>query len=231
MPAVASGPEYATVSDAERCQNEKISVDQQIAACLKNIASGGGFLTKETIAYDWYHLGKAYGRKDDHRNAVMAMNAAIKLYPRMWPAYTGRGAELYKLGSLDYALRDFATAISLNPRSGGALNSRCWFRVTNGRDLDAALADCNAALALEPKEAAILDSRGFVQFRRGQYGAAIDDCTAAIVHDSKMVTSLYVRGLAKVKSGDVAGGTADIAAAKAADPKIADTYASYGVTQ
>jgi tetratricopeptide (TPR) repeat protein len=228
-PSLASGPEYATVSDAERCQDEKLPPDDEIAACSKNVTAGATFLTKETIAYDWYYLGKAYERKKDHVKAVLSMNAAIKLYPNLWQAYTERGSMLYELGSLKYALRDYDTAVDTHPGIAAPRNSRCWFRVTSGQDLDAALADCDEALRLEPDDANILDSRGLVHYRRGEYAAAIADCSVALLKDPKLANSLYVRGLAKLKTGDPSGGNADIASAKALDPSIADTYTAYGV--
>jgi lipoprotein NlpI len=117
------------------------------------------------------------------------------------------------------------------PNDGTLYSERCAIRGQLGVDLDAALADCEKSLVLKPSGKSFgLESRGIVKFRRGDFAGAVADMNAVLAMSAQHSDALYIRGLAKRKSGDITGGDADIAAAKAIDPKIADTYASYGVT-
>ena len=146
------------------------------------------------------------------------------------PAILSVRADAYEdLGQYENAIQDLDAIIAMHPSDANALNSRCWARAVQGKQLDIALADCNLSLKLRTDDAPTLDSRGFVNFRMGNYSAAITDCDSALKINQKLASSLYVRGLAKLKNGDTAAGNTDIAAANALDPKIADSYAVYGV--
>lgn len=134
---------------------------------------------------------------------------------------------------LDRAIAQFDQWLKYHPDDLAVpevLNSRCFARAEQGRDLDKAIADCNRSLRMRPNDAATLDSRGLVQFRRGAFSQAIADYDAALAIRPKAAPSLYARGLAKNQLGPAHAGDGDMAAAMAIDPNIAKSMAAIGVT-
>lgn len=142
-------------------------------------------------------------------------------------------AQIYERADmLDAALGQYDIWIQTHDEDGRmsiALNSRCWIKALQGRDLDAALGDCNRAARLSPKTANVLDSRGLVRLRRGEFEKAVSDYDAALAIRPNIAWSLYGRGLAKLGLGAKAEGEADIAAARALAPNLPDRAKGYGV--
>lgn len=161
------------------------------------------------------------------------------------------------LGHLYGKLGDYASAVGqvdrwlsehpLEPDQATGLNSRCWLRATQNRDLPQALKDCNRALDLRPLATAdigssipegglvpdnpqILDSRGLVYLRLGNPTDAVRDYDSALRADPNMATALYGRGLAELRLGEKAQGQDDLAAAAKLDSGIAPRFANMGLT-
>jgi tetratricopeptide (TPR) repeat protein len=184
------------------------------------------------------YLGDVYGEMGKPDLAIKSFGEAIERDGKwMWPR-NDRGEVYLGQGDFAHAAEDFDAAVTLEPASPIGWNNRCRLRAITGK-LDAALEDCNTAIKLDPTfvntmdkdvDVSALQDRALVHLKAGRFGDAIHDYDAAEKLVPKSAEVLYGRGLAKHRNGDTAGGDADIAAAKAIDPKIAETYASYGVT-
>jgi tetratricopeptide (TPR) repeat protein len=174
-------------------------------------------------------LASLDARDKDYAGEIAALGEALKLKPDLEQARDMRAFALGLSGKYDEGLKDMDASVTAAPSAAEPLNSRCWYRATNGRELDAALKDCNAALKLKPGESAYLDSRGMVQLRLGRFSASISDYDAALKTRPTQAASLYGRGLARLKAGDPKGGAADLAAAKAASPEVEAEFAGYGL--
>jgi len=181
------------------------------------------------MAHAYYNRGNVFSSKHDYDHAIADFDKAISINPIYADAYKNRGVAYEKAGNIDRAMADFDKAVELQPNNPVFLNSRCWARGVEGRDLQKALDDCNAALKIAPGSAYVLNSRGMVQIKAGKYEQAIEDFSTAIHEDAKDADSLYARGVARVKVGDTRGGGVDIAAATAINPEIANIWARYGV--
>jgi len=199
--------------------------EDTIAGCSDIIGAGGG----AEIAWAYFDRARAYFNAKLYGSAIEDLTVVLEFNEKDMEALENRGLALTALANYKLAIKDFDTAIELNPWFADAYHERCWARALYGHHLDDALHDCSQALVIKPNDPAILDTRCFVKFRGQAYDRAIADCTAALAADPKRASSLYIRGLAKLKMNDAAGGNADIAAAKAIDPNIGNTYASYGV--
>ncbi|MBO9710472.1 MAG: tetratricopeptide repeat protein [Caulobacter sp.] len=179
--------------------------------------------------YRLMNLSNAYDQAKRPKEALRLADEALRIDPFDTGALSWR-AELHnRQGHYDLALADADSIVALWPEAAMSWNTRCWTRVTAGKDLDKALADCDAGLKLRPRSAAILDSRGLVQLRRGELRAAMADYDAALALEPRQAASLYGRGLTKEKLGDQTGGRADLAAASAIDRDIAQRFAGYGL--
>ena len=158
--------------------------------------------------------------------------------------------QLYgRLGDYPQAIDQIDQWLIHHPLHGDqatGLNSRCWLRAMDNRDLNEALDDCNRALDLRPHEDPaetgsligrtiasddpdVLDSRALVYLRLGQLEDAMHDYASALQTNPRMPTSLYGRGLAELRLGEKAQGQKDLAAAEKLDSGIAKYFAKMGL--
>jgi tetratricopeptide (TPR) repeat protein len=121
------------------------------------------------------------------------------------------------------------TYVAKHPNDAGALNERCWTKVTMNIEVDTALADCNASLKLNPDSPATLDSRAFVNLRLGATDAAIADYDAALKLAPHQSASLYGRAIARSRRGDEQGARSDLLEARTLSPDIDARFATFGV--
>jgi tetratricopeptide (TPR) repeat protein len=147
-------------------------------------------------------------------------------------ADTLRAEALAMSGRYDEGLKLLDRTVAAKPNDSSALNNRCWYRATHGRDLELALADCNAAVRLAAGASAraqALDSRALVNLRLGRWPAALADYQVASRSLSSAAVTLYGRGLAKLRTGDAKGGAADLAAARTLDDAIEPQFTRWGL--
>ncbi len=161
------------------------------------------------------------------------LEVADRVLPKQHDSRLQMAAMFEAIGDVPSAVAEYGKWIDSHDREdigmGHALNSRCWVRAREGRELAQALDDCNAALRRDSKSPMFLDSRALVYFKLGQYDRAIADYDAALSRSPKAAVSLYARGVAELRKGQAKEGQADIAAAIALEPHIAEISQRNGV--
>ena len=168
--------------------------------------------------------------KGEHSRATADWDEAIRLSARNAYYYWQRGLSWAKLGAYARGIADYDRALELEPRNSFYLNSRCYARAEQGRDLDKALADCEASLKIND-DPNTLDSRAAVKLVAGDNAGALSDYDSAFTREPGLYSSLYGRGLAKVRLGQVEAGQRDIATALSAQPDFAAVFERLGQTR
>lgn len=104
------------------------------------------------------------------------------------------------------AIRDYDSAIGLNPDFSIALNNRAWALFKSGRAQDG-LADVERALSLSPGSPHALDTRAHIRQDMGDVPAALSDYELAMRFGGERMIKLYQCGLQAqgLYSGDING--------------------------
>lgn len=121
-------------------------------------------------------------------------------------AYAMR-ALAFSLGSrFAEAIRDYDSAIGLNPDFSIALNNRAWALYKSGRASDG-LQDVERALSLSPGSPHALDTRAHIRQEMGNPAAALADYELAMRFGGERMIKLYQCGLQSqgLYSGDIDG--------------------------
>lgn len=121
-------------------------------------------------------------------------------------AYAMR-ALAYSLGSrFSEAIRDYDSAIELNPDFSIALNNRAWALFKSGRAADG-IHDVERALGLSPGSPHALDTRAHIRQEMGEVRAALADYELAMRFGGERMIRLYQCGLQAqgLYSGDING--------------------------
>jgi TonB family protein len=174
--------------------------------------------------------GNAYARDVQIDGCTAVIRSGRETPDKLALAFSRRGNAYAALKEYANAIADLDQAGQLAPNNSSYQNSRCWWRAVANRELEVARAACDAALKLAPGFASAFDSRGLVGLRQGRFMDAWDDYNAARDWDALEPSYLFGRGVAALGLGHSKQGKADIALATELDSKIAQTYASYGVT-
>jgi len=178
--------------------------------------------------------GNAYARDVQIDGCTAVIRSGRETPDKLALAFSRRGNAYAALKEYANAIADFDQAGQLAPNNSYYQNSRCWYRAVANRELEVARAACDAALKLDPGDASAFDSRGMVGLRQGRFMDAWHDFDAAKRRSDQYAPSypsfLFGRGVATLGLGRGKEGQADIALATELDARIAQTYASYGVT-
>jgi tetratricopeptide (TPR) repeat protein len=82
------------------------------------------------VAFHYFDRGIAWYRKGDGKKAEGDLSKAIILDPRLAAAFTYRGLVRMKGGDQEGALKDYSTALGLNPRDPSVHNNLAWLYAT-----------------------------------------------------------------------------------------------------
>ena len=174
--------------------------------------------------------GSIYMSLKDYDKSLADLNAVLAKDPHDEQALNVRSLIYEKQRNYDAQIADLKVLAADDPTNAAWLNSLCWARAINGRDLDKAMEECNAAVKLKPDQMAFIDSRGMVNLRMGKLDAAIADYDSAIKLRPDSSSSLYGRGIAKKRKGMTKEANKDLAAARKIYPGVDAQFAPYGIT-
>jgi tetratricopeptide (TPR) repeat protein len=187
----------------------------------------------QTSAPQWaqcLNRDNAYARDLQIGGCTAVIRSGQETQDKLALAFGQRGRAYSAQKEYANAIADFDQAGQLAPNDHIWQNSRCWWRAVANRELDVARAACDTALTLAPGNAAARDSRGLVGLRQGRFLDSWDDYDAAVRSTTANPWALFGRGVAALALGRSQEGQADIARATQLDAKIAQSYASFGVT-
>lgn len=107
------------------------------------------------------------------------INASKQKGPALADSYRARGYWLHRKGDLNRALRDYATAIKLDPKNAESYDYRADVWLDKG-DFDRAIADYSLAISINPDDAPTYYARGRAYEKMGQIDSAKEDYHAAL---------------------------------------------------
>ena len=110
-------------------------------------------------AEEYFKIGLAKQRLQDHRGAISDYNKVIELNPQYAYAYYNRGIAKYDLEDYRGAISDYNKAIELNPQYAEAYYNR-GIAKRKLEDYRGAISDYNKAIELNPQDAAAYNNRG-----------------------------------------------------------------------
>jgi tetratricopeptide (TPR) repeat protein len=116
--------------------------------------------------------------------------------------------EKYKNEDFYGAITDYTSAISINPKYGGAYSDRGSAKVKL-KDFYGAIADFNLAIEIDPRDDNSIWDRGYAKYQLKDYYGAISDFTNAIIIDPKRPYAFYFRGKSKALLNDHNGAISD----------------------
>lgn len=166
QPAFAA-PAVFNTSELKPFQLAQVSLEQQAEAALK--------------ASRWQDVQKL-------------AEQMIQKQPNKAPGYVLRGRALANLGQFDLADADFKKALSLNPKSAGALAGMAHVHLAK-RELDQALPLLDQAISLDGKNPGYYFNRGMAKMLRHGHAAAIGDLDQALKLDANNPEYYAVRAL------------------------------------
>ncbi|MGI8437069.1 MAG: tetratricopeptide repeat protein [Chthoniobacterales bacterium] len=105
-------------------------------------------------------------------------------------AYMNRGVVYYRKNDLVAALRDYETALQLDPSNARAYTNRASIRLDKGALADA-IADCSAAIRLDPRLGEAYYNRGKAYVASHDFDHAMADLRKAVELDSTGLESVY----------------------------------------
>ncbi|HWR73698.1 MAG TPA: tetratricopeptide repeat protein [Nitrospirota bacterium] len=144
-------------------------------------------------------------------------------------AYNNRGIAYAKIGKSEQALRDFASALSLDPVSPFSYNNRGKVYLDMGQP-DRALADFNRAIEQDPSYQNAYLNRGAAFRTKGQPDRAIEDYVKALFLKPDSAETYVSRGIVYGETGRHEQAIEDFTAAINTNPSYADAYTARGLS-
>ncbi len=160
----------------------------------------------------FYWRGSIRHQKEDYRDAIADLTAAIDRKPDHAPSFEVRGKAKWDLGDMKGAMLDMNRAIEIDPERAQPYRLRGEFHQRHG-DLAAALADFDRAAELDADTASPLVSRGNVLELQGKLEAALASYNRALERDKTNGRARVCRGLYWYRRGEGARAIADLVAA------------------
>ncbi|MFA5039668.1 MAG: tetratricopeptide repeat protein [Candidatus Omnitrophota bacterium] len=168
----------------------------------------------------------AYQRNRVWKDPMTLWNDVLAKAPGKARAYKARGFEYEKQGDFGRALKDYQTALSLDPAYDQAYLSRGNILVARG-EYRQALADYDAAIALNPDYAQAYHNRAVLSALRKDYGGALNDFSEALRIQPDYAEAYRNRALVFLSMGRKEDASSDFRQAVRLDP--ADAASFYGL--
>ena len=192
-----------------------------IIDCTQSINSGKW--KGHHLAAFYNNRAAAYRATGDNNRAMLDLNEAIRLDPKLAMAFNNRGAAYNEQGDNDRAIADYNEAIRIDPKLAMAFSNRGNAYSDKG-DNDRAIADFNEAIRLDPERARAFNHRGYAYSDKGDNDRAIADYNEAIRINPKSGMAFHNRGVAYLEKGDNDRAIADLSEAIRIDPEDASAY-------
>ena len=134
-----------------------------------------------------YELAETLRGDDRHRDAVLALDGAIRLAGAqgkdIWQLYYNRGTSRDALGDWPEAEADLRRALEVRPDQPFVQNYLGYSLVERRETLDEALAMIESAVAQEPQNGYILDSLAWALYRLDRFEEAVAPMERAVLLD------------------------------------------------
>ncbi len=193
-------------------------------------------------AEDHLKMGLVLQSKGRIPAALEEFTTAVRINPRLAPAYTARGNGLLASGEFTAAIADYDKSIEIQPRSAEAFCNRGIARRAQG-DLAGAIQDYTRAVKLQRKMPQAYNNRGCARMRLGDYDGALKDLNEAIrlhgairfgprridLRNPSYAEVLVNRGMLRSILNDVAGALKDFEKALEAVPDFAPAHVQRGL--
>jgi tetratricopeptide (TPR) repeat protein len=188
-PTVVAQPAGTTFEqDQKLCNSSDTKLDDGIAACTRQIASGRW--NGHNLAISFYNRGIFYYDKDELDKAISDYTRALELSPEYSSAYNNRGNAWSAKGDLERALTDYDAAIRIDGKDPFRWNNRGLILRRKG-DHDRAIADFDQAIKIDPGYTAAYTNRGQTYEAKGDIVRARADYHAALALPQKYSNGKY----------------------------------------
>ena len=144
-----------------------------------------GDLTRSNQALAYHYRGALYLKRERIEEAILDLDRALAINPRLATAYGDRGIAYRKQGRYELALADYGEAIRLWPEWHDWYIHRGIALTALGRH-DEAIADYGTALRLRPNLVNALVGRGDAHMAKGDSESALADYRRALALDENL---------------------------------------------
>jgi tetratricopeptide (TPR) repeat protein len=142
---------------------------------------------KPRLAHQHFERGNDYQKSNQHENAIVEYDSAIKLDAMSADAFFNRAGSYGECNKYDAAIKDYTTYIAMKPADPEGYFGR---GLAHGRagENDRAVTDFSRAIQLNPKHAKAYLDRGVIYARDtvGEFTRAISDYKMAMQLDPSM---------------------------------------------
>ena len=147
-----------------------------------------GDLSRSNQALAYHYRGALYLKRERIDDAILDLDKALALNPRLATAYSDRGIAHRRKGQYELAIADYSEAIRLWPEwHDWYLHRGIVFTATER--YDQAIADYGTALNLRPNLVSALVARGDAYLAKGESTNASDDYRRAVMLDRDLISN------------------------------------------
>jgi tetratricopeptide (TPR) repeat protein len=224
-PLVAQQLHAQNLADEDACKsNPPLTIS--LEACTRLVDSGS--TTASTRVQARMNRAWLFLVGGDKRHALIDLDRAIELDPKLGAAYANRATIELGRGDTDSAIRDLTRAIELEPNYGGNYGNRGEaYRVVGKFSL--AIADFDKALQLRPNHPMTLERRSRAYEAAGQTARAIADVNEAIRLEPQRAEPRIARAHLFGLERKYSDALLDLAEAIKQSPYNADAYLERGI--
>lgn len=157
---------------------------------------------KDPTRYSAYlKLSELYGSQKRLSDSIIEAEQAKKIRPNAVAAYLLLGTLYETSGDIDKARTEYQAALTHDADSAVALNNLAWLDCEHGGNLDVALGLAQKAKQNAPTSPGITDTLGWIEYKKGLYGAATEAFRMALKGNPNSGTYYYHLGMSLWKSG------------------------------
>tara|TARA_Y100001978_G_scaffold5700_1_gene4738 strand:+ start:342 stop:2030 length:1689 start_codon:yes stop_codon:yes gene_type:complete len=164
-------------------------------------------------------IGIAYLYLNNHQNAILNFDKALKVNPNDVNTIANRGYSKSQIKDFLGALNDFNQVIEIDPLNSGILANRGDLKLKL-KYFDEAIVDYTSAIKLNPNYSYAYVSRGDAKKKLGNNSGAIEDYTRALKINKKELFGYINRGNLFIEKGELKKGCEDLKYAYNLDQKL-----------